>query len=283
VSGRGCGRDKTGGVTPSPSTGTSTDISTDISTVVFVHAHPDDEAIFTGGTMSLLAEAGHRVVLVVATGGELGESPGGPEDAARLAERRRRETQTAAQLLGVSRVALLDYHDSGMAGDAANDDPASFWSADVDAAAKTVATVLEEEGATVAVGYDDFGIYGHPDHVQVHRVTHRAAEMAGVPTVYDATVDREYLHFVETHLVEEAVLTGDLGLVRSHIGMPTVSIAKTVDVRPALAIKRSAMAAHASQIPESTSALQLPEDRFADVYGWEWYVRTGPPGPLDEL
>jgi LmbE family N-acetylglucosaminyl deacetylase len=183
----------------------------------------------------------------------------------------------------VQRVALLDYRDSGMAGDPANDDPASFWSADVEIAAKTVATILEEEGAAVAVGYDDFGIYGHPDHVQVHRVTHRAAEMAGVATVYDATVDREYLHFVETHLVEEAVLAGDLGLVRSHIGVPTVAIATAVDVHRVLGVKRAAMAAHASQIPETTSALQLPQDHFADVYGWEWYVRTGPPGPLDAL
>ncbi len=317
MSGGGHERDETGGVSRR-------------STVVFVHAHPDDEAIFTGGTMTRLAAAGHRVVLVVATGGELGESPEGPvgpkdaggqRDTARLAERRRRETHAAARLLGVARVELLDYHDSGMAGDAANADPASFWSADVEVAAKTVATVLEDEGATAAVGYDEFGIYGHPDHVQVHRVTRRAAEMAGVPTVYDATVDREYLHFVETHLVEEAVLdggtensrllsrrqsrreverrglsalgaygagplrpqAGDLGLVRSHIGMPTVAIATTVDVRQVLATKRAAMAAHASQIPESTSALQLPEDRFADVYGWEWYVRTGPPGPLDDL
>jgi len=252
-------------------------------TVVFVHAHPDDEAIFTGGTMSLLAAVGHRVVLVVATGGELGECPDGTHDAPGLAGRRRAETQAAARLLGIDRVEQLDYHDSGMAGDPANDDPASFWSANVDVAAKSVATVLEDEGAVAAVGYDEFGIYGHPDHVQVHRVTHRAAEMAGVATVYDATVDREYLHFVETHLVEEAVLTGDLGLVRSHIGVPTVAIATAVDVRRVLGVKRAAMAAHASQIPETTSALQLPEDRFADVYGWEWYVRTGPPGPLDAL
>lgn len=253
-------------------------------TIVFVHAHPDDEAIFTGGTMVRLAEAGHRIVLVVATGGELGETPEAlDEPAATLGARRRRETEAAARLLGIHRVVQLDYRDSGMAGDPANDDPASFWSADVDVAAKSLATVLEEEAATVAVGYDDFGIYGHPDHVQVHRVTRRAAEMAGVPTVYEATVDREYLHFVETHLVEEAVLTGDLGLVRSHIGVPTVAIATTVDVRRVLGTKRAAMAAHASQIPESTSALRLPEDRFADVYGWEWYVRTGPPGPLDGL
>lgn len=253
-------------------------------TIVFVHAHPDDEAIFTGGTMVRLAEAGHRIVLVVATSGELGEAPEAvDEPAATLSARRRRETEAAARLLGIHRVVQLDYRDSGMAGDPANDDPASFWSADVDAAAKCLATVLEEESASVAVAYDDFGIYGHPDHVQVHRVTRRAAEMAGVATVYEATVDREYLHFVETHLVEEAVLTGDLGLVRSHIGVPTVAIATTVDVRRVLATKRAAMAAHASQIPESTSALRLPEDRFADVYGWEWYVRTGPPGPLDDL
>jgi hypothetical protein len=101
--------------------------------------------------------------------------------------------------------------------------------------------------------------------------------------VYEATVDREYLHFVETHLVEEAILAGDLGLVRSRIGMPTVAIDVAVDVRSVLGVKRAAMAAHSSQIPETTSALQLPEHHFADVYGWEWYVRSGPPGPLDRL
>jgi LmbE family N-acetylglucosaminyl deacetylase len=104
-----------------------------------------------------------------------------------------------------------------------------------------------------------------------------------VATVYDATVDREYLHFVETHLVEEAILGGDLGLVRSRIGVPSVMVDVAVDVRQTLAVKRAAMAAHASQIPETTSALQLPEHHFADVYGWEWYVRSGPPGPIDGL
>src|SRR5690606_18715379 len=102
-------------------------------------------------------------------------------------------------------------------------------------------------------------------------------------TVYDATVDREYLHFVETHLVEEAILAGDLGLVRSHIGVPSVAVDAAVAVRSALDLKRAAMAAHASQIPETTSALRLPEHHFADVYGWEWYVRSGPSGPIDDL
>ena len=258
-------------------------------TVVFVHAHPDDEAIFTGGTMRRLATAGHRVVLVVATGGELGlvpdeldVPPDGPAPAW-LAGHRTAETDAAAEVLGVARVAWLGYHDSGMAGDPANDAAGSFWAADPDEARSRLAAVLRAEAPEAVVVYDADGIYGHPDHVQVHRVGRRAAAATGVATVYDATVDREYLHFVETHLVEEAILGGDLGLVRSHIGVPSVEVDATIDVRAVLDVKRAAMAAHASQIPESTSALRLPTHHFADVYGWEWYVRTGPPGPIDAL
>src|SRR5207245_7343646 len=101
-----------------------------VATVVFVHAHPDDEAIFTAGTMRLLSEAGHRVVLVVATGGELGlphEDAAGPEH---LAAVRRGETDAAAALLGVARTEFLGYHDSGMEEDAAGGIPGALWSVD---------------------------------------------------------------------------------------------------------------------------------------------------------
>lgn len=238
--------------------------------VVFFHAHPDDEAIFTGGTMALLAERGERVVLVVATRGELG----GPD--------RVEETCRAADLLGVRRVEFLRWRDSGMAGDVANEAPDAFARVDVEEAAGEVARLLREEDASALVVYDEHGIYGHPDHVQVHRVGRRAAELAGVPTVYDATVDREYLHFVETHLVVEARggrPTG-LGLAATDIGMPTLLIDLTVDVTRMLERKREAMAAHGSQIPETASAMQLPVEAFAAVYGYEWFLRTGPPGPL---
>jgi LmbE family N-acetylglucosaminyl deacetylase len=261
-------------------------MSTVTSAVVFVHAHPDDEAIFTGGTMALLARAGTPVVLVVATGGELGSIHPryhGAIDDVGLAGVRRIECEAAATILRTQAVEFLGYHDSGMAGDAANLAPRAFWAAPLDEAADRLAAILTKVGAVAVVGYDEDGIYGHPDHVQVTRVVRAAAAAAGVPTVYGATVDREYLHFVESHVVAEAGMVDDLGLVRSRIGVATVEVAVAIDVRAALGEKRAAIAAHASQIPESASVLQLPDDHFAEVYGWEWFVRWGEPGPLEHL
>ncbi len=257
---------------------------------MFLHAHPDDEAIFTGGTMARLARAGRRVVLVVATRGEQGARTSSAATHDDLAGQREDETRHAAELLGLARVEFLGYRDSGMLGDPANNAPGAFWATEPRRPAEQVAGLLVEEEATAVVTYDQVGIYGHPDHVQVHRVGHLAAELAGVQLVYEVTVDREYLHFVETHLVVEAGDRrggggggGDLGLTASSIGVPTVVVSTTVDVRPVLDVKRRAMAAHRSQIPETASAMRLPTDAFAAVYGFEWFVRCGPPGPLEEL
>jgi LmbE family N-acetylglucosaminyl deacetylase len=255
--------------------------------IVFLHAHPDDEAIFTGGTMALLAARGWRLVLVLATQGERGEISGlvGPE--VPLAVRRVSETAQAAERLGAQRVEFLGYHDSGMAGDPANQSAGAFARASVEEAAGRLAGILCEERPVALVGYDERGVYGHPDHIQVHRVAVRAAEMAGVPTLYEATVDREYLHFVETHLVVEARFGGPergrLGLAAAELGLCTVEVDCTVDVRSVLDVKREAMAAHVSQIPESSSAFRLAQTDFAAVYGYEWYARRGPAGPIDEL
>lgn len=266
--------------------------------VVFLHAHPDDEAIFTGGTMVRLAAAGWRVVLLVATSGELGAASAGAEAGAEadagaegsadgadgLGDRRVAETRAAAIALGVARVEFLGYRDSGMAGAAANTHPDAFAVADARAVGAVVAAVVVEERAAALVTYDERGIYGHPDHVKVHEVGRVAADLAGVGVVYEATVDREYLHFVETHLVVEAGgHAGSLGLAATDLGTPTVAVSTVVDVRSVLDVKRRAMTAHASQIPETASPMRLPTEAFAAVYGYEWYVRNGPPGPLDAL
>lgn len=251
------------------------------SPVLFLHAHPDDEAIFTGGTIVRLAAAGIESIVVFATSGEQGGS----------AAVREAETEQAGEILGLAAIEYLDYEDSGMAGDPANAGPRAFGSADVADAARRVAAIGAQAGAATVVTYDEWGIYGHPDHVKVHEVGVRAAAVLGVDSLYEATVDREYLHFVETHLVVEAGVgkrasefgPGRLGLAAAPIGMPTVAITTTLDVRAVLEIKRQAMAAHASQIPETATVLHLPPSTFGAVYGYEWYVRRGPPGVLDQL
>ena len=146
-------------------------MDTMVGTLVCFHAHPDDESITTGGVMAREAAAGRRVVLVVATSGELGEVDDGFLDPGEtLGERRAAELARAAEILGIAKVEFLGYHDSGMAGLPENDAPESFWSADVEEAAQRLAAILVGEDAEVLTVYDVNGGYGHPDHIQVHRV-----------------------------------------------------------------------------------------------------------------
>src|SRR3954449_5431236 len=162
-----------------------------MATLVSFHAHPDDDCIATGGVMAKAAAEGHRVVLVVATKGENGEVAADfLADGEALWQRRVEETLAAAKVLGVARTEFLGYVDLGMMGTPENDAPDSFWQADVDEAAERLAAILREEHADVITVYDDYGNYGHPDHIQVHRVGVRAAELAGTPDVYEMTMNR---------------------------------------------------------------------------------------------
>lgn len=252
-------------------------------TLVTFHAHPDDEAIATGGTMTLAAEAGLRVVLVVATGGEHGEvAPGLLAEGETLAQRRMRETHAAAEILGVSRVEFLGFADSGMSGEPTNDAPGSFWSTPVDDAARRLAAILDEEKADILTVYDSHGTYGHPDHVQVHKVGVRAAELAGTPSVYESTMNRDH---VRSLMVSEAAL--DIGETPvdelETFGSPEHVLTTAVDVTSTVDRKRAAMAAHASQIPADSWFLQLPAPVFATAFGTEWFIRRGanPARPLE--
>ena len=247
-----------------------------MATYVAFHAHPDDEAIATGGTMLLASRAGHRVVLVVATRGECGEVADGVlREGETLGERRERETEAAAALLGVSRVEFLGYRDSGMDGEATNEDPSSFWQADVEEAAERFASILREEDAEVVSLYDDHGGYGHPDHIQVHRVGHRAAQLAGTPRVYEATMNRDSIKAMRSAM-EEVLDDGgeEPDIDEDTFGSPEVLITTTVDVSSVVLAKREAMAAHASQIDDDSFFLQMPAEVFAMAFGSEWFIRT---------
>lgn len=253
-----------------------------MATVVFFHAHPDDEAIATGGTMAKLAAGGHRVVLVTATRGEHGEVDDGFLDHGEaLWQRRERETKAAADAVGAVRNEFLGYVDSGMMGTPENDAPGSFWQADIDEAAGRLAEILGEEAADVLVAYDENGNYGHPDHIQVHRVGVRAAELAGTAKVYEATVDRDHMRELMKRarelgmgeVPEEA--TADEG--EFTMGMPGALITTRVDVRSFLDQKRAAMRAHASQISETSFFLSMPPEAFEAVWGQEWFILRGAP------
>ncbi len=252
-----------------------------MATLVSFQAHPDDESIGAGGMLAKAAKAGHRTVLVFATRGEHGEVDDGfLEPGETLGERRTKECLRSAEILGVERVEFLGYVDSGMIGTPENDLHGSFWTAPVDEAAEQLAAILTEEQADIVTIYDSDGGYGHPDHIQVHRVGLRAAELAGTPRVFEGTMNRDHIRAV----IEEGVRSGmipdaDVPDVTedSAFGRPDALITTRVDVRDHLAAKRASMAAHASQISETSFFLSMPEEAFAASFGWEWFIRHGVP------
>jgi LmbE family N-acetylglucosaminyl deacetylase len=257
-----------------------------MATLVCFHAHPDDEAIATGGTMAKAAAEGHRVVLVSATRGEHGEVIDGFLDPGEeLWQRREQEVAEACKALGVARHEFLGYTDSGMMGVPENDAPGSFWQADIDEAARRLADILDEEEADVLTVYDDTGGYGHPDHIQVHRVGVRAAELAGTPKVYEATLDNDYIKGLWARAAELGMpLPDDVGDPEDFtMGKPGHLITTRVDVTGFLDQKRQAMAAHASQISETSFFLNMAPPAFALVWGMEAYILRGAPQGTAEV
>lgn len=252
-----------------------------MATLVSFHAHPDDESIATGGTLAKAAKAGHRTVLVFGTKGEHGEVLDGFLDQDELlGERRVKETERSAEILGVQRVEWLGYTDSGMMGTPENDLAGSFWSADIEEAAERLAQILREEQADVLTIYDSDGNYGHPDHIQVHRVGLRAAELAGTPRVFEGTINRDHIKRVMLAAAESGELPGEDAPTPDDFetfGRPESVITTTVDVRDFLEQKRASMAAHASQIAESSFFLAMPPEQFELGFGQEWFIRRDVP------
>jgi LmbE family N-acetylglucosaminyl deacetylase len=252
-----------------------------MATLVCFHAHPDDEAIGSGGLIRLAADAGHRVVLVVATRGERGEiMPGVLEEGEQLALRRTAEVHRAAAVLGIARVEFLGYVDSGMIGEPTNDEPWTFWQADVESAARRLAVILEEERADAITIYDDNGGYGHPDHIQVHRVGMRAAEIAGVTRILEGTINRgEMRRMVEARSsggieLPDGVEMPDMDEIT--FGVEEERITHRADVSAVALSKRTALLEHRSQVADDHFFLALPEDAFVAAFGTEWFIGHGP-------
>jgi LmbE family N-acetylglucosaminyl deacetylase len=181
--------------TPAPDP-TSAPSAPHIATLMTVHAHPDDETIGTGGTMARAVAEGRRVVLVTCTRGEMGEivvpEMDTPDNHRRLGELRAGELERAMGHLGVTEWENLGYHDSDMMGRPGNRDPRSFWQADLDDAARRLVWLMRRYQPDVVTTYNDFGGYGHPDHIRTHDVTVRAFPRAGDPAWYPEQLAPEH-------------------------------------------------------------------------------------------
>ena len=234
--------------------------------LLLVHAHPDDESIGTGATMARYAAEGAHVTLVTCTLGELGEiippslSDLADGDGARLGEYRIGELNAACAELGVTDHRFLGgpgrWRDSGMMGTEGNDDPRCFWRADLDQAADALLDVVREVRPQVLVTYDANGFYGHPDHIQAHRICVRAFQRAG-----EYGLARFY-----------ATAAPDSGAVTTE-----------VDATAYLGRKLAAMRAHATQITVDAPFFALSNQIRREALGVEYYTlldgRPGPTGP----
>ena len=257
------------------------------------HAHPDDEVISTGGVLARYSRLGEQVVVVTATDGAEGEihNYDDPDSLKpQLAEMRAQEVAVALAVLGVKHHEFLGYRDSGMMGTEANDHPNAFWRADFTEATKRLVGLIRKYQPEVMTIYDPFGGYGHPDHINVHRVGiaafFGARDLGWFPLeedqeywapakLYWTTWGRERSRKLMKYWAEEGEETEEEEyLWRSRRGFPDEEISATIDVSEFVSLKTEALQAHRTQIPQDWILFRVPEEERNEVYGTETFVRV---------
>ncbi|HTT51512.1 MAG TPA: N-acetyl-1-D-myo-inositol-2-amino-2-deoxy-alpha-D-glucopyranoside deacetylase [Streptosporangiaceae bacterium] len=272
--------------------------------LLLVHAHPDDESIHTGATMARYAAEGVPVTLVTCTLGELGEVippelrhlAADRED--RLGRYRIGELDAACAALGVTDHRFLGgpgrWRDSGMMGLPSNADPGCFWQADVDEAARELAAVIRAVRPRVMITYDDRGFYGHPDHIQAHRVAWRAFGLAAgsgpVARFYATALPRSVLAGAVRLAGPEAGpgagpvpppgFTEVATIGELPFGVPDGQVTTEIDATRYLDAKVAAMRAHRTQITVHEPFFALSNGVGQRILGREYYtLLAGPRGP----
>jgi LmbE family N-acetylglucosaminyl deacetylase len=262
-------------------------------TLMAVHAHPDDEATGTGGILARCAAEGIRTVLVTCTDGGCGDGPGGVKpgepghDPSAVVAMRREELEASCAVLKVDHLELLGYADSGMLGWPANDAAGSFWSTPVADAAARLGELMHRYQPDVVVTYDDYGFYGHPDHIQANRITMAAADTTGLPAkVYWTTIPRSKMLEFQQMMREHGVEWDEPDEPGREIGLPDGEVTTWVDTAAFGSQKFDALAAHASQ-GENIVFLRMGKQKFTEVMGMETFVRvrdtTGAALPENDL
>ncbi len=254
------------------------------------HAHPDDEVIGTGGVLARYAAAGEQVVVVTATDGAEGEihnydDPESLRD--HLVELRAEEVRAALHLLGVKHHEFLGFRDSGMMGTEANANPAAFWQAELFEATRRLVGLIRRYQPEVMIVYDPFGGYGHPDHIQVHRIGVAAffgcrdlgwfpleeGEVEWRPAkLYWNAWGRERMRSLN-RLRAQADPDDDSYFSRIDRGFPDDELSAAIDVSEFVDTKVAALRAHRTQIADDWFAMTVPEDERRAWFGRETFIR----------
>jgi LmbE family N-acetylglucosaminyl deacetylase len=264
-----------------------------MTTIVFLHAHPDDESTQTSGSMARASAAGDRVVVVYATNGDHGEAPDDLAPGETVAQRRRLEAEASARATGTQRVEWLGYADSGMTGWEQNQAPDALHGSDLEEASRRLVAVLDDEDADVLVGYDWHGNYGHPDHVKVHHIARRAAELAARrPRLLESTMNRDRMRRAYAEMAQVAGDRAPGGEPPDFdpdrpmddgnpLGTPEAEISWEVDVSGFLAQRRAAVGAHVSQKTDTAWVREMGDEMFALAFGLEFYIEPGRDAPME--
>jgi LmbE family N-acetylglucosaminyl deacetylase len=275
-------------------------------TMMAVHAHPDDEASSTGGVLATYSGQGIRTVVVTCTNGEFGDAPGGIKpgqdghDEQAVAQQRLAELRKSCEILGVTNLELLGYHDSGMPEWDYKDRPDAFCNVPLDTVSARIVALIEQYRPQVLITYDDQGPYQHPDHVHASQAAQQAFAQSrklaggGPAKLYLSAMRTSRWAEIWTALKEAGEEMPDWGDQDSEEARAAARkaaesearINATVDIRPVLARKRDALFAHGSQIQDSWFS-KLPESVADRVFGEEYFIRTedstGAPLPEDDL
>jgi N-acetyl-1-D-myo-inositol-2-amino-2-deoxy-alpha-D-glucopyranoside deacetylase len=270
-------------------------------TILIVHAHPDDEAISTGGTLARYSAEGIRTVLVTATLGEEGEivdpELNTPEVKARLSEVRLGELHKAVAILNVGTLEILGYRDSGMVGTESNSHPDCFNMADMDEATGRLVRLVRAYRPQVLVSYNEFGGYGHPDHIACHKVTVAAFDAAGDPArypqagapwapqkLYYANSPRRLFQRAWDQMKERGMPTplDDPNFDIARFTVPDDQITTAIDVGDYLVRKLDALLVHRTQIEPGGRFMTIPEDIRREIFSHEYFTRVATRVPVPQ-
>lgn len=252
-----------------------------------VHAHPDDESIGTGGTLSKYAAEGVKTILVYGTRGEAGEILNPefvpPSPGMSIKEIRARELEKALKVLHVDSAYFLEYRDSGINGSSAYHHPKAFAHAEFGEATGRLVEIIRRVRPHVIVTYNENGFYGHPDHIMANRVTLRAFDSAGDP---EFTCERGLEPWQPAKLYYTAIPVARLrmfhkmtlergeepGFDPEILGTPEEELTTIIDVRDYLSQKLKALFSHQSQIGPNSFFKRIPEQWREEAFGFEYFV-----------